>query len=134
MTLGALKQFFKPDWKKLTLFAVFLFIAFAGNTQTWAFSGRDVGEPKPWFYDLFQGIPFWTIWVFLLLPVLMVSNLIVAVAGYQADFVGRGPWWVMLIIHLVYFYALACLIVFVGDWLIKKLGGAKRDPKGLTDL
>lgn len=128
MTLAILKHFFGPDWKKLTIFAIFLFIAFAGNTQTWAFSGRDLGEPKPLFYDLFLGIPFWTIWVMLLLPILMLSNLIVGVAGYKADFVGRGPLWFVLLIHLVYFYILACLIVFVVGKLFKRSPSPQTPP------
>lgn len=74
--LKALQQFFRPDWKKIFVFAIFIFIAFAGNTQTWAFSGRELGEPKPLFYDLLRGIPFWTIWIILLLPILLLSNLI----------------------------------------------------------
>lgn len=89
--MDALKQFFRPDWKKLAIFAIFLFIVFAGNTQTWAFSGRDMGEPKPLFYDLFRGIPIWTIWVMLLVPVFILSNLVVAVVGNNADFIRRGP-------------------------------------------
>lgn len=126
--MDALKQFFRPDWKKLTVLAIFLFIAFAGNTQTWAFSGRELGEPKPLFYDLFGGIPIWTIWVMLLLPIIMLSNLIVAVAGYNADFIGRGPWWFVLMIHLAYFYTLSCLIVFVGGKLFKRRPSPQTPP------
>lgn len=113
MTLAALKQFFRPDWKKLSIFAVFLFIAYAGHTQTWTFSGKDLGEPPPPLYDLLKPFPFWITWVILLAPIILLSNLIVAVAGYDADFIGRGPFWVALIIQSVYFYILSCLIIFV---------------------
>ena len=64
MNKKVVKQFFKPDWKKLVLFGVLILIAFAGSTQSWIFSGKDAGLPKPLFYDFFSPIPFWPIWMY----------------------------------------------------------------------
>ena len=59
----SVRQFLMPNWKKLVVFALFMLIAFAGSTQSWAFSGKDAGLPKPPLYDLFSPYPFWLIWV-----------------------------------------------------------------------
>jgi hypothetical protein len=43
------------------VFAVLLFIALAGYAQSWVFSGKDIGLPKPPFFDLLQPLPFWVL-------------------------------------------------------------------------
>jgi len=100
----SIKQFLKPDWRKILIFAVFLFIAFAGSIQSWVFRGKDAGEPKPLFFDLLKPIPFWPIWVLLILPLTFIK-------GYF------GLFWV---IQLIYFYLFSCLIIFIWDKLTKK--------------
>jgi len=59
------------------IFGIFLFIAFAGHIQSWVFSGKDAGNPKPPFFDLLEPFPFWPIWGLLILPLTFI----------------RGPFW-----------------------------------------
>jgi uncharacterized membrane protein YbhN (UPF0104 family) len=129
--LAALRRFVKPNWQKLAVFALFLFIAYTGNSQAWVFSGKGLGEPPPPLYTLLKPYPMvlptlWMTLVILLIPLFMLSTLIVAVAGHRADFIHQGPFWLVVIIHLAYFYTLACLIVFVGGRIFKKLNWRKQ--------
>ncbi len=68
--MQAVKQVLKPDWRKMLLFAIFAFIAVGGHIQAWAFS--DV-PPKPPLYDLLRPLPIWSIWMYLLLPLVLLS-------------------------------------------------------------
>lgn len=112
-----IKEFFWPNEWKILIFSLFSFIVFAGHTQTWAFSGKDAGVPKPIFYDILQLFPFfWTIWVFLLLPLIFLSEILVFFGGYNADFIMRGPYFLFIAINVVYFYSLSCLIVFFKEF------------------
>ena len=120
MNKELIKQFFKPDLMKIVLFMIFMFIAFAGYTQSWVFSGKDMGSPKPPLFDLLAPFPFWVVWVFLLLPLALLSNLIVTVGDYDMDFIMRGPFWPFGIINVIYFYMLSCLIIFVVDKFRRK--------------
>ena len=113
MSQETIKEFLNHDLRKCIVFLVFIFICFAGYTQSWVFSGKDIGSPKPPLFDLLAPFPFWIIWVFLLLPLALLSNLIVAIGGYNVDFIMRGPFWLFGIINLIYFYLLSCLIIFV---------------------
>jgi len=106
------KQFITPDWKRVVILAVFLFIAFAGYTQSWVFAGKDMGLPKPPLFDILAPFPFWVLWVISLFPLGMLSNLIVAALGYEADFIMRGPFWLFWAIQLIYFYVLSCTLAF----------------------
>ena len=108
-------QFLKPDRKKILILLIFLFIAFAGHTQSWVFSGKDMGLPKPPLFDLLKIFPFWVVWVLLLLPLGLLSNLLVTIGGYDADFVMRGPFWLFWMIQVIYFYLLSCSVRFVWD-------------------
>jgi hypothetical protein len=90
-----------------------LFIAFCGLTQTWVFSNVVTGAQKPFLYDLLKPIPFWPIWMILLLPLHILSNIIVALDGYGADFIMRGPFWLFLLIQIIYFYILSCTVFYI---------------------
>jgi len=118
-----IKQFLKPDWRKTLVFLIFLFIAFGGHTLSYVFSdGEERGLLKPPLFDLFSRfLPFlWVVWVFLLMPLHLLSSLLVAIGGYEADFVMRGPFWLFVIIQLIYFYLFSSLIIFIWDKLTKK--------------
>jgi len=91
MNKEIIKEFLKLDLRKCIVFVLFIFIVFAGHTQSWVFSGKDIGLPKPPLFDLLAPFPFWIILVFLLLPLALLSNLIVAIGGYNVDFIMRGP-------------------------------------------
>lgn len=118
----AIVRFLRPDWKRAVVFAVLLFIALAGYMQSWVFSGKDMGLPKPPFFDLLEPFPFWVLWVASLVPLAMLSNIIVMLAGYNADFVMRGPFWSFWVIQLLYFYLVSCLAIA----LLGRLGRRSR--------
>ncbi len=108
-----IQKFLNPNPNKILIFVIFLFIAFAGYTQSYVFSGKDTGSPEPPLYDLLEPFPFWAIWVLLILPLTLLSGVIVTVGGYDADFIMRGPFWLFMIIQLIYFYILSCSITFI---------------------
>jgi hypothetical protein len=117
-------HFFKPSPWKLLIFGVFMFIAFAGDTVSWCFSGKDAGLPKPILYDFLISSHLdilWVIWVELMLPLSLLSNILVSIGGYETDFIMRGPHWLFWIIQIIYFYIIACIIYFLGKILIRKL-------------
>ena len=103
------KQFLKPEWRRLLLFAVFVAIAVGGKIQAWAFS--DV-PPKPPLYDLLRPFPIWPIWMLLLMPLAVVS-LPLRLVGI--DVMG-GPPWLFITANLIYFYLLSCLVIVGLDW------------------
>jgi len=114
-------QFLRPNWKKLVIFAVFAFIAVAGHIQSWVFSGKDMGLPKPPLFDLLSLFPFWLLWVSLLSPLALLSNGLIMIGGYEIDFVMGGQFWIVSIINAVYFYVISCLIIFIWNkFRIKK--------------
>lgn len=49
------RQFLRPEWRRVLLFASLMAIAVGGKIQAWAFS--DV-PPKPPLHDLLQPSPF----------------------------------------------------------------------------
>ncbi len=103
--MDGLVRFFKPDPGKAGIFFLFAFISFGAHVQTWAFSGKDMGIPKPPLYDLLETLPLWILWVLLALPLILLSGLISALApGFAV------PGWVFWPANLVYFYILSCAI------------------------
>ncbi len=103
------RQFLRPEWRRLLLFAILMAIAVGGKIQAWAFS--DV-PPKPPLYDLLQPFPIWPVWMFLLMPLALVTWPL-RFAGI--DIVG-GPPWLFITANLIYFYLLSCLVVAGLDW------------------
>ena len=100
--MGKIIHFLRPDWKKLVLFGVLVFIAYAGFVQSWVFSGKDAGLPKPFLYDLLNPIPFWPIWMYLITPIFILT-------GGTLNF---APPWIFWIVNFVYFYLVCCAVVF----------------------
>jgi hypothetical protein len=109
MKRQAVSQFLKPEWRRLLLFALFLAIAVGGKIQAWAFSDL---PPKPPLYDLLRPLPIWPIWMFLLLPLALVT--------YPLRLVGidvmAGSPWLFITANLIYFYLLSCLVMAGLDW------------------
>ena len=122
MKKEAIRQFLIPNWKKILIFVIFLLIAISGHILSFAFiDGESRNLSKPPFYDLLSHFPFlWVILVFLLMPLTLLSELIVAIGGYNADFIMRGSPWSFWIIQVIYFYILSCLIIFIWNKLIKR--------------
>lgn len=107
------RQFLRPEWRRVLLFASLMAIAVGGKIQAWAFS--DV-PPKPPLYDLLQPFPIWPVWMFLLMPLALVSWPLRFVG---IDIVG-GPPWLFITANLIYFYLLSCLVVAGLDWVKAK--------------
>jgi len=102
-------RFLKPEWRKLLLFTIFVAIAAGGMIQAWAFS--DV-PPKPPLYDLLRPFPIWPMWIFLLMPLALVS---LPLRFVGIDVMG-GPPWLFITANLFYFYLLSCLMIVGLDW------------------
>lgn len=108
-------EFFYPTKVRIILFIIFVFIAFAGQIQTYDFaSDKQRGVEKPMFYDLLSPFPFWPIWVLLISPLIALSSLLNFIGGDAVSTIGWGGlvFWIM---QAIYFY---CLASFIG-WLFK---------------
>ena len=113
-------RYVQPDWRKLVLFALLIAIAAGGKIQAYAFSG---GPDKPLLYDLLRPFPIWPLWMFLLLPLALLSWPL-RLAGVDPL---HGPAWLFIAANIAYFYLLSCLVVVAVDWLrtrwrVRKLG------------
>ena len=97
-----------PSRRKILLFAIFTLIAIGGHIQAWAFS--DV-PPKPPLYDLLRPFPIWPIWVFLLMP-LGVLSLPLRIIGLD---IMSGHFWLFVATQAFYFYLLSCLLAVSSD-------------------
>ena len=133
--MQSITQVLRPDWRKALLFAVFAFIAAGGHIQSWAFS--DV-PPKPPLYDLLRPFPIWPIWVFLLMP-LSVLSIPLRIIGLD---IMSGHFWLFVAAQALYLFFLACLLVagFDGSkarfhvwlWATTTLAPPDPHPGGLT--
>jgi hypothetical protein len=65
---------------------------------------------------LLRPFPLWPIMIWLLWPLLILSNKLFSIAGYDTDFITGGLSWLVL---TIYFYTLSCLLSFVGGKLIR---------------
>ena len=120
---NTITKFLKPNRINIVVFLILIFIALAGQTQSWMFVDDAGVVSKPYLYDLLQPFPFWLLWVFLLSPLILISNVIVSIGGYEADFITRGPGWFFLVIQVVYFYAISCLVALILGISWRKLTG-----------
>lgn len=121
MKKASIKQFLKPSWKKLLVLVIFMFIAFAGYIQSWGISGDEVELPKPLLYDVLTPFPFWILLMYLLVPVFIGDQIVRALVDGVFDWIPYGILtWFFLFIILVYFYLLACGIIFIVKKLSKK--------------
>ena len=120
MKMQTVKQVLKPDWRKLFLFAIFTSIAVGGKIQAWAFS--DV-PPKPPLYDLLRPFPIWPMWMFLLMPLALLT--------LPLRFIGldvmAGPPWLFVVANIIYFYLLSCLIITGFDKYKARFGRSREE-------
>jgi hypothetical protein len=114
MKTQIIRQFLKPDGRKLFLLVIFIAIMVGGQIQAWTFS--DV-PPKPPLYDLLRPIRIWPVWMFLLAPLALI---VLPLRLIGIDIMG-GPSWLFLITNFVYFYMLSCLIIAGFGWVRSKL-------------
>lgn len=118
--LISVRQFIKPDWRKLALFGVLLLIAVGGQIQTWMFS--DDPSTKPLLYDLLRPLPLWFLWILTMIPLFLLVAPLREVTPEINPQIGRFFW-----IGLVsYYYLGACVIVFLGDCIKHKVNSSVR--------
>ena len=99
----------RPNRMRLALFSLLALIAVAAHIQAWAFS--QVG-PKPPLYGALAPFPFWAIWVYLVMPLIILSWPLKAI-GIN---VWSGPFWAFIVVNAVYFYLISCVMSMVWDW------------------
>ncbi len=100
-------SFLEPERIKIILFVIFLLIATAGSIQSYAFTnGEQFGMSKPMFYDILRPVPFWPMWMYLLLPLFLVSAPL-SLLGLNLS---RSP--IFFPVNIIYFYVLASFMVF----------------------
>jgi len=111
------KDFLKPDWRRISLLGVFLFIMVAAHIQSYAFvdgeevDGEEVGIPKPPFYDVLKPFPFWAMWIYLIIP-LVIFYIPMSFTGLSY-IIQTG--WLTYLIQAAYFYLLSCFIFYSYD-------------------
>ena len=121
--MQTVKQVLEPDWRKLFLVAIFTSIAVGGKIQAWAFS--DV-PPKPPLYDLLRPFPIWPMWMFLLMPLALLT--------LSLRFIGldvmAGPPWLFVVANIIYFYLFSCLIITGFDKYKARFGRSREEMTG----
>lgn len=123
------RGFFIPDWQKAALFLIFMLIAGGAYVQSWALDGDESGAPKPPLYDVLDPFPFYVLWIFSALPLIMLDSIIMSsFHSYTLSYFMSIFW----ITQGIYFYLLTCLIVFLGRrfWGIYK-SSSREFRKGL---
>jgi len=111
---ATLRNFLKPDWRKILLLTLFGLLSAGGEIQAWAFSEHDP-QTKPPLYDLLRPLPFWLVYVVSILPLVWLSAFFGSIgldplkAGFNANLL-----WRMALV--CYYYLLSCLLVSLFDW------------------
>jgi len=109
-----LRNFLKPDWRKILLLTLFGFVSAGGEIQTWAFDEHNP-QIKPPLYDLLRPLPLWFVWIVSLLPLLWLSAFFRGIGldplkiGFDANLLWR-------IALVCYYYLLSCLLVSLFNW------------------
>lgn len=91
-------KIFRSDKRKLVLFAFFSIVVYFGMIQTWAFC--EECSPKPFLYDAVVSFPFWSLWIYLSLPIQIMSSF----------FSFQGA--VSFLVNLLYFYVVSCFMIY----------------------
>ncbi|MBG7609348.1 MAG: hypothetical protein IZT55_00640 [Anaerolineae bacterium] len=108
--MQTLNRVLRPNREKIILLSLFMAIALGGMIQAWAFS--DV-PPKPPLYDFVRPLPIWSIWMFLLIPLAILSS---PLKLFGLNVMG-GASWVFMTANLIYFYVLACFLSAIYGWI-----------------
>jgi len=117
MEKKTIKEFLKPDWRKILLFGIFIFVMIAASIQSYAFiDGEEFGIPKPPLYDLLRPFPFWAMSMSLILPLAMMF------VPFRSIGLSHIIWsgWIAWTIETIYFYLVSCFIFFGYERYIKK--------------
>ena len=95
-------KFLTPDPARLIVFATLLLIAVMGSLQSAGFTSRSAA--------FLPAVPFWTVWVVLLLPLAALST---------------QPPVIFWAAQVVYFYLLGCLLVVIGRGIVRSARGRR---------
>ena len=116
--LSKIRKIFYQNKRMLILFCLFLVIAYGGYTQSWVFSDKDSGVPKPLLFDFLKPVPFWSLWMILSLPLIIITGFLtmidITVSAVPQSLL------MFIIVDVIYFYFLSKMIIFIYDWLGKK--------------
>ena len=114
-----LKRKLRFERRIVILLSVLLFIAFAGYTQSWVFSSKDSGVPKPLLFDILNHFPFWSLWMILLLPLIIISEFF-TVINLNINLISQSSLWLLVIVNGLYFYLMSLGIIRGYDLLLRK--------------
>ena len=107
----AIIAFFKPSLFTLIILGIFIPVAVFGQIQTYGFTYdyEDRFEhPPPPLYDQIADYPFWLIWVFSILPLIPLTNVV------QNSFPSfEGMIYVFMAMNFIYYYLASCVLRFV---------------------
>ena len=94
----------RPDSRTALLFALFSLVALGGFVQASALSGDQLS--KPFVNDLLAPLPVWALWMYLLVP-LAILSIPLRLVGLDPL---SGPFWFFALANCVYFYLLSCAL------------------------
>lgn len=126
-----LKRKLRFERRIVILLSVLLFIAFAGYTQSWVFSSKDSGVPKPLLFDILNHFPFWSLWMILLLPLIIISEFF-TVINLNINLISQSPLWLLVVVNVLYFYVLSRGIIMLYDWLLERKNRANPKTKRVS--
>jgi hypothetical protein len=112
--LPLIRQWLKPDWRKLVLFVLLLLITIGGQIQSWRFD--DDPATKPPLYDLLRPLPLWFLWVLIMIPLFLLAAPLRQLASEIDLDLGRF-WWLAMV---AYDYLIACTVVSLFDWVRRR--------------
>jgi len=93
--MTTLKQFLKPEWRKILIFVVLLILIVLEGVPVWRYPLCKMGAPCPKYLD------------FISLNEFIISK----------QFWDRGLWfdWYVFVTEIFLFYIISCLIVLIYD-------------------
>lgn len=92
------------------LFSVFISIAVGGQIQAWGFD--DDPQTKPPLYDFLRPYPFWLMWIFSMVPLIIISTPFRTLSQNIRLDLMYHLWWIGLV---VYYYVLSCSFFYLID-------------------
>jgi len=110
-----IKQFLKPDRRKVFIFLILLLFTFVGYIAmgSMLIDGAGAGPFERFLRNIHFPLPFLIVGLFLMFSVLYLCNF------FGLNNVTSSPWFFLIII-LICFYLFSCLIIFIWDKIFKK--------------
>ena len=113
-------NYLRPNLLKILILILFLVLMYLGITQSWIFAEKDAGATKPWLYDTISFFPFWSIWIFTLIPLIPI-NLVFNTLGLHMI---TNSFYINPIIYLallLYYYLLSCIAYYPLNIITNKI-------------